>query len=735
MYLLEITLIICYSIILKGQFETNSTLNETTIEILNETLVDLDCNETETKPLGVPDFDNSTFQCLLEVIKGQFSPSPRPQLLNFITNGDLSDEAISIQDALFAHLSQLNNWVVKVSARETLWFESSDVCFRNNETEGDEICKRQFQPEVKPSYNVFITDSEENFNSSLSFLVESKDFTSKGKFLIYYSQYQEDYQKVAKDILQALWLHRVYKSVVVVPVGPSRLFYALDVFASGEKCMNEPRFVLVETCQDGGTLKKWDLFKHSTPQDFLNCSIDVVSMIYPPYVIDEESGFEIQLIREIGKKLNFTLNFAIENVTSDWNEGSGGNWTGKLGHVKNFSAVGLGNFQAMEAMGSDFSFSVDYFHDSMIWVVPRADRLPRWLVVFVLFTPDVWLAWFLIFLGGGISICFFARTKGEIPDLKSLGCSLILALQGFIGNSSRTEPRTRNPRFVFLGLLIFCIVATSAYTSTLITVLTNDVYEHQVDSEEEILTSGMQIGGLKVSKGIFNGSDSDRKIFDRYQTASDKDDVTDYWLNRVKKQRNLATVMGQFYVKFLISSNDSSACFPNARPAVYPVKEIIFTYSVKMVFAKNYILLKSFDNLISKFLMAGIIDKWAGEFLERLKKMEGLAQRNKRVEKLTLNHVEGAFAILGMGLGLASIVFGLETAAFWFLRRRRLRIFTRNLLTWKLKKANALKGTRKNWKEAVRKIQEDKSRGKFKLSRLKFGNLAQSLVNVSKKRK
>lgn len=100
----------------------------------------------------------------------------------------------------------------------------------------------------------------------------------------------------------------------------------------------------------------------------------------------------------------------------------------------------------------------------------------------------------------------------------------------------------------------------------------------------------------------------------------------------------------------------------------FPVEENVVIYSAVMIFRKFYHLLPMINENIRIIAESGLLSKWEVDSLKVGKKEEdpsASSGHGSKTIKLSIEHVEGAFYLVTMGLGLSLLVFGLEWSVFY----------------------------------------------------------------------
>lgn len=106
---------------------------------------------------------------------------------------------------------------------------------------------------------------------------------------------------------------------------------------------------------------------------------------------------------------------------------------------------------------------------------------------------------------------------------------------------------------------------------------------------------------------------------------------------------------------------------PKAKGLIHFMKECVHKYYPVIFLQKNCPFTNTADRIITSLFEAGIICKWRRQYVY------DVPQPGPEVEKLTLERMISPFVILGVGLGVAMIVFMAQHVAYWYSSRKILR--------------------------------------------------------------
>jgi hypothetical protein len=187
---------------------------------------------------------------------------------------------------------------------------------------------------------------------------------------------------------------------------------------------------------------------------------------------------------------------------------------------------------------------------------------------------------------------------------------------------------------------------------------------------EKLLHSEMPYGYITPIKFLFIGSDdpASKKILDKgIQCPS-----LDHCLKRIISTQDFAVCV--FGVHTLYLSYQKKYSFSRG-PKFIPFKDVVVTYLPSMFFRSGSPFLESFNRIIYRMVSAGMVK----HFWEDIKRLdigqlddededgdEDDDDEGSDPEVLTLDHLQGAFSFLILGLAFSLIVFIIELLYFIF---------------------------------------------------------------------
>lgn len=548
---------------------------------------------------------------------------------------------------------------------------------------------------------MLIYDNLATFEVNFNELTRMKTFSLDSMFMIYLQQRVDDTKALANRVFNILLKKYIYFALVVLPLRSNStvnlynvIVYNLNFFYPNHKdCYNDPLVNELDICRDG----EWTYKKHLNSTfpwkpDMYNCSIDILTTMYQPFVIAENIGFEIDLLRFLEPMYNFTFNVIIDKTGSGWGVKKKNGWTGRLRKIQENSIFGISNLVVDDVIAEDFSYSTNYYSQRTRWITPIPLIIPDYKVIFSIFKLKVWavvLATYLAYV-----LLFYKLSFGrEYKKFKLIGSILINVFGVYIGTGVGLLPRTTIMRFIIMSLAMLSLILTSFYTTLLISFLTEDRFEDSYDSTTSVLyDSNLKIGGLTQYTYIFEDSNNknDLEVLRRYEKYEDEKDMINYWMKRVAEERNTATVLNTVHIQYAIATNNPIVCYPDGQPKIHIGTTEIYVFPNRIVSSKNNLLLKVFDKILPKLISNGFTIKWMAHYLQTLEKAEFILQWNREKSStnivFTFQQVEGAFLIFIVGNSLGLIAFFAEIIVYECIKRKTKREKSRLIFVKKMQR-------------------------------------------------
>jgi hypothetical protein len=413
------------------------------------------------------------------------------------------------------------------------------------------------------------------------------------------------------------------------------------------------------------------LFPQKVPLDLYGCPITLSTFPWPPFIINPQvseapdkvfytEGLEIKLVNTIAQKMNSTVQYLPPPANdSKWgNLIPSGLSTGLLGEV--FYRRADAAFASMTATKDRIQYldtTVTYWSNSVAWIVPRPKFISGWRSLLGIFKPTLWGTVILTYLLGSASLCILSHMvlhPREPALYRSPGSCMMATWALSLEIGAHLQPRGVATRLVFTCWAIYCLQISTAYKSSLISVLTNPQQEPAILNMEQLAKSTLN---LEYTVGLSEYFDDSVDVTTQRLRKSLQfcANVT-VCLNKVALEGDTALVNDRWYVEYLIPQLylDSSG-----QPLLQILPQDVLSYHVVMMVSKGNVLLDRFNMLISRVVESGFMIKWAKD-IKHARPFGAVSQEAVRGRRLSLSHLESLFVFLLLGECLALVTFIIE---------------------------------------------------------------------------
>lgn len=627
--------------------------------------------KTVINPKG-PTVTNNAVRCIMSIADHHFVR--RPGLIIIPGSFNMTPPGADIQKIFLQEVHHLRRWSLMTVEKVD---RSMEVAFAD-----------------KAHYYVLIVDSFDRFFRKINLLTLLRSWNPRAYVIVLCSQVfttQSSLRTFAEKVLTHLWSYYVLHGVILLQDAEEKTKFQVFIwnpFDPPRRCGNssddtDNTVEFYGLCADGHLAYTKQLFRKKLPTDMKGCALNVWSTVMPPFVYpidDNSTGIEHVLLNTIGEFFNFEFIHNITTMLRGEKDQQNQTWDGLMGKLINREAdIVVGGIYPDNEVHDDFDSSISYLQDSYTWVVPRAKEMPKWRALTIIFDPHMWLATFIIyFLCMGMWYILGNLSMESQYQTTLVHCALNILYMN-IGGSAYSRPRFQTLRVLFVFFNLYSVILITAYQTKLITVLTESSYETQLDSVEELLESGLQFGGFGELKGFFedNNSSLDHMIDERYISVENLDEA----LHKVTIDEDFSMLSSRLYLKY-VSATKSEYNNQNGEPAYHSFTKNVFSIPLEITTFKGFPFIGRMNKKIGLLKASGLFSKWLEDASTDFKRQTAEAQRQSSIAKtavvdnedvrLSLQHLQGGFLILRVGLGTGSAVFGVEfflnTCVFFTIR-------------------------------------------------------------------
>lgn len=623
-------------------------------------------------------YEDQSEACLLKILRRQMDQTGTTFRIILETNTSNTQYEV-MQDAILKTLNGESKWLFQAAVTGMKQFNFASLNTKENR-------KRNAVATMMIDHVLLLLDSWEVFEERVQDLLLRERVYSGFQLVVVLLKREVNYENITEYLMRTAWDFKLFTTTVVSQTNVHGEWRVYDVHYRNKvdptkKCIDNIVPKTSFRCYND-TLRRIFLNSWSKNSKY-PCSVDVVSFEYPPFVVNETSGFEIHLLRTLGEHINLNFNLLVEkDADSNWGalNSSDGSWSGRLGLVQTKSAIAVGNLRAVPSLHKHFDFSIGYYNDKFVWVVPVAQLAPRWMCIFMPFTFHLWLFCIFLIVAGGMFL-WISTVEQERTIYHKLDRTFFVAFETLLGFGLKMPPFTRMTRAIFVSLAFCSMFLSSVYQGTLIRVLTHPVYQHQIKTLEEIIDTGLDIGSFGPHKEYFNNSEdaASMKIYNMFKTLPNAN-IYD-WLAMVATHRNVATIASELYVNYLIATGDP-VVVANGFPKVYVLKEVIVPVTTSILMPKGFPLQERINNGIQNIITNGVALKLTNRAMNTLQKYKSREEaifRGKDVLVLSTDNVQGAFILLMLGQCCAIVALVFEIIFYKLKIGRRLVTCTRKV--------------------------------------------------------
>ncbi|PSN57473.1 Ionotropic receptor 897 [Blattella germanica] len=395
-------------------------------------------------------------------------------------------------------------------------------------------------------------------------------------------------------------------------------------------------------------------FPTSIPKNMSGCTVLAKYQINSPWVAyygeqDEVSGTDVCILNIASQLYNFQI------VYSHIDETKLKNYQIEMINVINgIINIIIGAESKKHVHFHDVTYPYYLIH--YIWNVPFGRQVPYWRSLLRIFSPIMWTAVLIVYIFYSVSFflihSFIRYDRKNI--LQNLYDSIFYTLCMTIGVSIPREPKRFALKVLFSFGLFYCMQIYTAYQSSLISVLTSTITYPAISNLDELDNSDLQLCSL-ISWGDDEGSQLNKRTYKKpikYIKVID----FDYYVDRIASSADIALLCDAFTISQHISKGN---------PTFTRLKENAGYFFGTMYLPKGSPLVMYIDNVVGILQSAGIIDLWLKEinfYSTGAKEEEAIASEDPIV--LKIQHLQGSFYLLFVGLGIAIVRFIFEKFTF-----------------------------------------------------------------------
>ena len=500
----------------------------------------------------------------------------------------------------------------------------------------------------------------------------------------------------AQQILSYLWQWKIINVLVLVMVSqpmakkftpvsqPAPVFelYTWFPYDSPDQCSTVQDVVLLDkwtTEGQGRFIKNANLFPIKIKNNLHTCPVTATTFPLAIAVgnakginteketnnkITYSEGWEVKFLKTIAEGLNSSIHYVLPPPNNEeWGDLlDNGSFTGLTGDlVYNRADIGFAAWSLHPRTLKALDATKTYFRDEWVWWVPCAKKIPRWKSIFMVFSTGTWTAGLFSFVFSLLVMVFLAKGEQRTGILeewqvyKRFSSCFSSVWAVLLAVSVSAMPRTSSVRAFFSSWVCYCLAVTTIFDAFLITHLIDPGLQHQLNSFEEIITSGNDFGYHRAIGATVGESDNIIK----QRIRCDKNN-TPPCLAWVAYHNNFSLLSSMTFMDYTLTRWYLDS---NGKPLICQAGDTFYGANYATYMKKGSPLLNHFNRLITSRTEAGILRHIMKQGMDLQRIQAAARARDVLVSEyynLNMEHLQGAFLICIAGLTISNIAFAGE---------------------------------------------------------------------------
>lgn len=496
----------------------------------------------------------------------------------------------------------------------------------------------------KPDFYLMIVNDIKSFNYFVEVSYRTRGWNATAKILVVYLG-NEDFT----EIFTKSWKYRSINLSLITKNNEVYTYFPLKNGQCGENI--EKRFLF--NCSNG----IGEVFPKKTDKYFPNCTIKVFAVFIEPYVLNvnrkTNPGFEIVILREISKRLKFSIEYVKHDKKHWGTKLSDGSYTDLYELMFNFKAeLMLGMVPANESYIDDFEELYPHTEDEITYWVPTPLLVEGWKNFIIIFDFYIWILLMVSIIFASIVWWLIGLSRKQNAEGYDILTNCFIKVFGLLFSSFNLQPNSWYIRSLFVMMSLYGYLMCQTYQSVLISFLTRPTFEKEINTIKEMVYSNLEYGGFYSIHYIFKekGNEAYLKLYDNYIECP----LTIECLNRTAQQRNFGVIKNSRQVRYLIPKIYT---YPNGRPMLKRTEDKVTMIWIWFQTTKGFLYKDRFNEMIFKLRENGLIFKWEKDAVNTWKRS---VIESYSTVPLNFHHLKAAFIVLIIGLGFSVSIFLIE---------------------------------------------------------------------------
>ncbi|PSN30113.1 Ionotropic receptor 436 [Blattella germanica] len=461
----------------------------------------------------------------------------------------------------------------------------------------------------------------------------------------------DEEKDLAERLLRIMWDGiKITDAIVVIPSleSSSNTKYKLNTFnvfnwdpkKQRDSCFKSlNRIEIFDTwIVDNKTFaKNANLFPNKYKTDLHGCKLRGLIYTYPHYAyyIESPKGAIFESLRIIGNKTNFSMGYNFERINS----------------MPDLVFPVIYETDK-NAFPPQCSLTYPHHTDRIRWYVPSGAPIPRWKSLALVFSTFMWIFVAITFILGSLAYWLLLSRSNKSVKFGSVFFDI---LSTYVEVSIPDKHKGTVAKSFFITWLFYCMIITSVYRSGLIGFLADPGEYEPINSLEQLNRSGLK---MFSAMHVFQVKDKELKDLTMYKLC----ESLSICRKMAIENQDTAILMGELQgIIFMRQSYNSE----KKKNRMVPIDATVYqAYLGIEIIAHGCLLHKRVEELMHRLFSAGLSRRVLDNEIrnERILYSELI---NDDPFVLTLQHLQGAFYLILIGILLALIVFSSEILIFY----------------------------------------------------------------------
>ncbi|XP_044760750.1 uncharacterized protein LOC123318201 isoform X2 [Coccinella septempunctata] len=305
-----------------------------------------------------------------------------------------------------------------------------------------------------------------------------------------------------------------------------------------------------------------------------------------------------------------------------------------------------------------YDFTTPSFTDNLFWYAPTAEQIPKWKYIYQILSKTVWYSWISTIFALLLFWCFtnvlLVKTREKTGFFQKLWALYKLAVEQDV----LLKPRNVTETIVVLCLILESLVMNVAYKCKFIEFLSEDNYENQLNSLEDVMRHDLKIGFLPMLIDLFT---QDEKMTAYLKTHAVPCDFGFTCIDRTANAKDMVVLRAKTKLLYLAKRyTDEDGRFKLKR-----IGAVVSGMTFNSIFRRGHPLYPMVESVLLDLLAHGFVQKVTKDYA----RIAEIAEETRPHQALTMTHLRLSFAILVCGWIWSGLLFVYEVVDADFVLR------------------------------------------------------------------